>query len=293
MGAAGAGLDEAASALRQAGRKGKGMRRLWVGIAAVVASIGSVAAAVGALAGAAHGDVAVGTLPLRAEVPIRYPTIPWPAGTARSFECFARSGSAVVSGLGAVEESYAYVLENAPPGCSPPPGADSVRLPPTTASLRVAGKGEIKVATSGTGCLARFGSLRVGEPFVVTGGSGAYAGASGSGTVTTFSYGPPGFGGIDTWSGTVSVPGVRFDLTAPTISGAVDKRVRIARRAKPARVTYTVIAQDDVDGVVTATCSPPSGSRFTVGRTQVSCSAQDASGNTSTATFTVTVKRRR
>jgi HYR domain len=89
------------------------------------------------------------------------------------------------------------------------------------------------------------------------------------------------------------VPGVRFDLTAPTISGAVEKRVRIARRAKPARVTYTVIAQDDVDGVVTATCSPPSGSRFTVGRTQVSCSAQDASGNTSTATFTVTVKRRR
>jgi HYR domain-containing protein len=255
----------------------------------------SIAAAVGAVASTAGGEVAVGTLALRAEVVIHYPAISCPGGTPRSFECFARRGSAVVSGLGAVEESYAYVLENAPPGCTAPLGTDSVRLWPTTARLRVAGKGEIVVATGGTGCLARpfGGALIVSEPFVVTGGSGVYAGASGSGTVKTASYGPQTASGVDTWSGTLLLPGFRFDLTAPILSGVVDKRVSITRRAKGARVTFNVTARDDVDGVVPATCSPRSGSRFAVGRTRVACSATDASGNESSAAFTVTVKRRR
>jgi hypothetical protein len=270
-------------------------KRAGFALLAFVTVVLPIAAAVGAVTGTATGEVAVGTLSLRAEVPIRYPAISCADGTSRSFECFARTGSAVVPGLGAVEESYAYVLENAPPGCTAPLGTDSVRLWPTTARLRVAGKGEIVVATAGTGCLARpsGGILRVSEPFVVTGGSGVYAGASGSGTVETASYGPDTARGVDTWSGTLVVPGFQFDVTAPTISGAVDKRVTITRRAKGARVTFTVTARDDVDGVVPATCSPPSGSRFAVGRTRVACSATDTSGNESNAAFTVTVKRRR
>jgi hypothetical protein len=171
-------------------------KRLGFALLAFVVVALSMAAAVGAVVRSARGDTAVGTLPLRAEVVIRYPAISCPDGTPRSFECFARTGSAVVPGLGAVEESYAYVLENAPPGCTAPLGTDSVRLWPTTARLRVAGKGEIVVATGGTGCLARptGGALIVSEPFVVTGGSGVYAGASGSGTVKTASYGPGGLG---------------------------------------------------------------------------------------------------
>jgi HYR domain len=255
----------------------------------------TIAMTAGALPGAAQGDgVATGMLPLQAEVPIRYPAAPCPGGTdPRRFECFTRTGNAIVPGLGTVDESYAYILENAPAGCTAAVGADSVRLPSTTARLTVPGKGEIAVSTSGTGCLSRAGTLRATEPFTITGGSGVYAGASGAGTVTTVSFGPPGFGGVDTWTGTLVVPGLQFDVIAPTINGAVDKSFRLARRAKRVRVTYGLTAQDEVDGVVPVTCSPSSGSPFALGRTRVTCSATDMSGNTSTATFTVTVKRRR
>jgi hypothetical protein len=261
---------------------------------ASVLTVAGVIAVAGALATAAQGDgVAPGTLPLRAEVRIEYPPAPCPAGTPRLFECFARTGDAIVPGLGAVEESYAYVLENAPAGCTAPPGAESVRLPPATARLTVPGKGEIAVSTSGTGCLSRSGTLTASEPFTITGGSGAYARASGGGTVTTVSFGPPAFTGVDTWTGTLFVPGLQFDLTAPTINGALDKTIRVRRRAKRVRVVYTATAKDDVDGAVPVTCRPASGTRFNVGRTRVRCAASDTSGNESTATFAVTVKRRR
>ena len=93
--------------------------------------------------------------------------------------------------------------------------------------------------------------------------------------------------------GTLVVPGLQFDLAAPTINGAVDKKVRVALRAKVVRVTYAVTAQDVVDGVVPVRCLPRSGSPFDVGRTIVTCSATDMSGNTSSARFIVSVVRRR
>ena len=65
------------------------------------------------------------------------------------------------------------------------------------------------------------------------------------------------------------------------------------RGAKRARVTYTVSARDEVDGSVPVSCQPRPGSRFRIGRTAVNCSAIDGSGNTATARFTITVKRRR
>jgi hypothetical protein len=97
---------------------------------------------------------------------------------------------------------------------------------------------------------------------------------------------------FDNWSGTLTVPGLEFDTTAPTISGAVSKTVRAPKRAKNVRVTYKVTAQDAVDGSAPVTCKPPSGGRFKVGRTTFACSATDSSGNTAMANFTVTVKRR-
>jgi hypothetical protein len=54
-------------------------------------------------------------------------------------------------------------------------------------------------------------------------------------------------------------------------------------------VAFTATAVDAVDGSVPATCSPASGSVFSVGATTVRCSAQDAHGNSATKTFTVTV----
>ncbi len=46
---------------------------------------------------------------------------------------------------------------------------------------------------------------------------------------------------------------------------------------------------DNCPGVGTPTCNPPSGTAFPVGTTTVTCSVQDAAGNTGNCSFTVTV----
>src|SRR5713226_7883929 len=57
-----------------------------------------------------------------------------------------------------------------------------------------------------------------------------------------------------------------------------------------AAVTYTATASDTVDGSVTPSCSPASGSTFALGSTTVNCSATDAHGTTASGTFTITVE---
>jgi hypothetical protein len=127
----------------------------------------------------------------------------------------------------------------------------------------------------------------------ITGGSGRYAGASGGGTIAQESKGPPSWRGTDSWTGTLVVQGLDFDLTPPTVAGARDTTVRAPQGAKRARVRYAVSANDQVEGAVRVACRPRSGSWFSVGRTRVGCSAADTSGNESTASFVVTVKRAR
>lgn len=86
----------------------------------------------------------------------------------------------------------------------------------------------------------------------------------------------------------VSVPDSPADTTAPTISGAANASAE-ATGPNGAVVTYDVTATDNVDGSVAVTCTPPSGSTFPLGTTTVTCTAADSAGNTSTASFTVTV----
>ena len=54
-------------------------------------------------------------------------------------------------------------------------------------------------------------------------------------------------------------------------------------------VTFTATASDDIDGPLTPECSPPSGSTFAEGVTEVVCTATDNSLNSVTASFEVTV----
>jgi HYR domain len=231
-----------------------------------------------------------GTLTFKAELRVTYPPTACPAGAPNTLECFTRTGRGIIRGLGSVEESYAYVVETLPGGCDPEP----VRVLPGTASLGVPGKGEIEIRVAGTGCLSRVppNPLRAEETFTITAGSGRYAGASGGGTIAHVSNGPPGWSGVDTWTGTLVVPGLSFDLTAPMLAGARNKTIRVPARLKRVRVRYTLTARDDVDGALPVTCEPRSGSWFTVGRTRVRCSAVDTSGNESKAAFAVTVKRK-
>ena len=57
-----------------------------------------------------------------------------------------------------------------------------------------------------------------------------------------------------------------------------------------ASVTFATTVSDIADGTVVAVCTPASDSTFGLGVTTVDCSATDASGNTSTGSFTVTVR---
>ena len=77
------------------------------------------------------------------------------------------------------------------------------------------------------------------------------------------------------------------DTTPPTIS--VADITAVATGPTGAVVSYFVSVSDDRDPNPSLSCTPPSGSTFPLGTTTVTCVASDFSGNTSTATFKVTV----
>jgi hypothetical protein len=230
-----------------------------------------------------------GTLSLQAVLARQSRSASCPPGAPASFECFAHEDGGAVRGLGTVTASYIYVVDTAPAGC--PSG--SFKLRASSARLVVAGKGEIRLGFNDQeGCYVPGGAPNVTQSFTITGGSAIYAGASGGGTVVhDIRFGPVG-PGMDTWMGTLVVPGLDFDVTPPTLSGVVNKTVRARKGVKRVRVTYRVTARDDVDGVRPVSCRPRAGSLFKVGRTTVTCSATDTSANTATARFKVTVRRR-
>lgn len=78
------------------------------------------------------------------------------------------------------------------------------------------------------------------------------------------------------------------DFLAPVITVPATITV-YATSAGSAVVTYSVTATDDVTANPVVTCAPPSGSAFPIGTTTVNCSAHDAAGNNSAATFSVVV----
>jgi hypothetical protein len=127
----------------------------------------------------------------------------------------------------------------------------------------------------------------------VVGGSGRYAGASGTGVLSFQAptvTGPGAGSRAITWTGTLNVAGLTFDTTPPEIAGATPKLVK-TRSAAGARVRYSVSATDATDGAVPASCLPQSGSLFGVGRSTVTCTPVDSSGNATRTQFVVTVKR--
>src|SRR5262245_28903681 len=231
------------------------------------------------LAGGA-GKHSASTLPLYAVFPGKWTRPGCPAGTPETTQCFSFVGQSTVRGLGRATETYGQVWDQA--------DVDCWHSAYTPAVIAVAGKGQIDVAlTDPYACDPKSTTGNVG--FTVNGGSGVYAGATGSGTIVSVAQEDGTF--ADTWSGSISVAGLEFDTAAPAISGAVPRTARAPKRAKRVRVSYSVTATDAVDGSVPVSCKPASGGLFRVGRTRVACSATDASGNTGQASFTITVKR--
>jgi hypothetical protein len=249
--------------------------------------LAAAASAVALVYATPSASSAAGTLALRATFGVISTPVACPAQLPQDGTgCFDRSEQARIPGLGNVTATYVWLFRVGPPTC---PGGLAKPLA-TTGRLAVAGKGELIFALpDGTACVDVEPVRNEPQQFTITGGSGIYAGASGGGSIQrSISSGE----GTDTWSGTIAAA-AEFDLTAPTLGGATSKTVRGPKGAKRVRVTYKVTASDAVDGPVTATCAPRSGSRFPVGRTVVRCSASDSSLNTANASFKITVKATR
>jgi O-glycosyl hydrolase len=106
------------------------------------------------------------------------------------------------------------------------------------------------------------------------------------GTTTVQCSATDGAGNRATGSFTVTVN--LIDVTPPVVTAPANA---IVEAAGPAGAAYSFAASatDSLDGPLTASCTPASGSTFPLGVTTVSCSATDAHGNTGTASFTVTV----
>jgi hypothetical protein len=194
-----------------------------------------------------------------------------------AIECFVQTANAAVPGLGHTTLNSTLLVEQGPGSC-----------PPGELSGTLAAGGDTVSFSGTTDCVPAQGTATF--QYSITSGSGHLAGASGSGHLdysfasdTTARY---------SWNGTLAVPGYSFDTTPPVFSGIHKRLTRVGRRAKRARVRYAVAASDDVDGAVSATCRPASGSWFRLGATAVHCSASDAHANVARASFRVIVKRK-
>jgi hypothetical protein len=96
--------------------------------------------------------------------------------------------------------------------------------------------------------------------------------------------------GTNTANASFTVTVTFVDTTAPVISNLPSNRVVEANGPSGSVVSYTgPTATDAAEGPKPVSCSPTSGSTFPLGGTAVNCTASDSHGNTSSASFTVTV----
>ncbi len=79
------------------------------------------------------------------------------------------------------------------------------------------------------------------------------------------------------------------DVTPPELTVPSSMTLEATKPAG-AEATFTVSANDAVDGVRPVVCVPASGSTFPIARTRVNCTASDLSDNVGTRGFNVTVK---
>ncbi|MGC2890035.1 MAG: HYR domain-containing protein [Candidatus Acidiferrum sp.] len=77
--------------------------------------------------------------------------------------------------------------------------------------------------------------------------------------------------------------------TTPPILSAPTNRTLTATSSSGAVAVFAASATDIVDGAVPVICTPASGSAFPIGTTTVKCTSIDAHGNSSAASFTITV----
>jgi hypothetical protein len=147
----------------------------------------------------------------------------------------------------------------------------------------------IGATTSGTGAVVNY----------------TVAAADDSGTPPTVNCTPPSgstfpvgqttvnctaFDGTNTANASFIVTVTFVDTTGPVISNMPSNRVVEANGPSGSVVSYTgPTATDAAEGPKPVSCSPTSGSTFPLGVTTVNCTASDSHGNTSSASFTISV----
>jgi len=174
------------------------------------------------------------------------------------------------SGNSASADQSVTVVDTTPPVVTPPAqiteeatssSGATVNYPPATATDDVG-------VTVGPDCTPISGSIFVLGDTTVTCTAQDAAGNVGSATFTVT---------VEDTTPPVVTPPAQITEEATSSSGAT--------------VTYpAATATDDVGVTSGPTCTPASGSIFTIGDTIVTCTASDAAGNTGSTTFTVTVQ---
>jgi hypothetical protein len=191
----------------------------------LVVAAGAVAFLVTA---ASSAPFAAGTLALHATLGTVSPGGTCPPEAPPGADCHPRTGTGSVSGLGSVAAIYTWFF-----GIGDCP-AGLVKPLATSGRFDVAGKGEIDFALAdGAQCIEQEPVRNEPQDFTITGGTGVYQGASGNGTVERSLSGGRG---VEHWNGTLTVSGLEFDITPPTIAGAVAKTVRAPSGARRVRV---------------------------------------------------------
>jgi hypothetical protein len=98
------------------------------------------------------------------------------------------------------------------------------------------------------------------------------------------------FDGTNTANASFIVTVTFVDTTGPVISNMPSNRVVEANGPSGSVVSYIgPTATDAAEGPKPVSCNPTSGSTFPLGGTTVNCTASDSQGNTSSASFTISV----
>ncbi len=143
-------------------------------------------------------------------------------------------------------------------------------------------------ATASSGLIVSFGTT---GDCTVTSGTVHLTGA-GSCTITASQGGDANYNSATSVPQTFTINAPAVDETAPVIA-AHGNETAVATSSSGAVVTYTAPdSTDAVDGTLSASCTPVSGSTFPIGETTVTCTKTDAALNVATpVTFTVTVSK--
>ena len=105
----------------------------------------------------------------------------------------------------------------------------------------------------------------------------------GPSTVTCTAHDAAGNAGSTSFTVTVN------DTTPPVVTVPANIITGVGSSGIGNTVTFAASATDLISGTVATTCTPASGSTFSIGTTTVTCTAKDAANNTGSGSFTVTV----